>query len=303
MIKQVIFLSLALHASLDAAAVEVVPYARFDMQHVSAQIDQVQELIDARSTKRRVIGAGTALLAVLATGWLVHCYRTGTGPFAPDEQRAGVLPAGSATDLELLRGQAFADFIQHQRELRTPMGMFKYKLQEGVVFGLAAALVGFVLSRASDALPSLKNIGDRLLPLGDVHLLTAVMHDVLANSCRYERIMADHLDMQQEPQPPLVQQVIERNKRFEHAMLVLGLERIIAWGLVFASDALRPQLQELAQQTADAVNHLATAYTSSEMTSKQVQVLLSAFHVQLEQLMGVVIAIAQEHGYQTPAAA
>jgi hypothetical protein len=277
-------------SALWMAAIHARHYEYVSMLRVVEQQEIAQHILAARAKKRLitgtvVIGGGLTLAGVLA----YQCYYN-VGQFAEDVPAA---PAGTMPQpaLAAIEADYVRNLIEQQRERYTLKGMVK----SGVVNGLIAALVAFILDRARDSSALTQAFWELVFPWSDMPLLlTAIQKSSLAMK-RYEKIMLEHLAQQANgPLPSMVQEAIERNKRFEHHMLVLQIERLFGLAFAMAGEEKHNHITMLVRPLLDALNTLASSYISTDLDLPARISLVSTLRVHLEQAIGQVLEIVQD---------
>jgi len=271
-------------------------YERISNVRIAEQQTACEEII-AHRRKKRIIGAtGTGIIAAASVSWFVYKW------FKPDEQ-----PAASPVDdqhvdarYKAAEAQAMQQFAEDWKKRREFKAAVMSKMQDALAFGLASALISFVLSRSSSAFNKVLPMLDSILPMSDIPLLIAALRRVVVSGRHYQRTMLLLLEHPTNTNS-LAAEIAEKTKRFEHKQLIISLEHFAAWLACFANDMGEVCYQE-AQSTVGTLiqitNKLATMYEQETSTHAEAPELISTLCMQIEQLTSLIVPVLQELGYE-----
>lgn len=263
-------------------------YERVSMLRIVHQQEIAEQKL-AKRTKRCLVTGAVAVSSVATfAGILAYQYKTQTGWFAQEPPVAVSLDVVrvSAGELDTVR---MNEFIQHQREAYTFSGMLK----KGVVNGLIAAFVAFILARANESTGIIPGFWDTIFPWGDMPVLLPMIQKTGLVMRRYERIVLEHLQQQVALLPELVTNAIERNKRFEHGILVRQIEQLVGTVFAIGGELKHEAILTLAQPLLQAVDALGNSYKDTHLDLSAREALLSAMRVHLEQFIGQLVQVLE----------
>jgi hypothetical protein len=277
-----------------------VSYERMSTVRIAEQQTTCETTIAQRRKKRIIAATSTGIIAAASISWFVYSWLNPKGQ--------PVNTPIDANEADARRKAAEADAMQHlaedwkkQREFK---GAVVAKMQDALAFGLASALISFVLSRGGNALNKALPILDSILPMSDIPLLITALRRAVVSSRHYQRTMLLLLE-----QPlrtgSLAHEIAEKTKRFEHRQLIIALEQLAAWLACFESDMGEIGYQE-AQSTLgtlmEITSKLATIYEQGESSiaspNAEAQELIGTLRVQTEQLTSLIVPVLQELGYE-----
>ena len=263
-------------------------YEYVQMARVAQQQERGQRILSARAKRRWITGTVVVGTAATVCGVLAYQYKNKTGLFAQNQPLdMPVEITGPVLEPGVVQAHVVHDFMQQQRERYTVTGMLK----DGVINGLVAALVAFILDRARDTSSITPSFFEAIFPWDDTPVLLNGIQKMSLVMRRYERIVLEHLQQQVVLLPPLVNEAIERNKTFEHFILVQQFEQLFGLVLAMAPDAKRVEVTRSFMPLIEAMNQLANSYTDASLQLADREALLIALRFQLEQWIGVVMPL------------
>jgi hypothetical protein len=273
-------------------------YERVSVVRIAQQQENYQSMLDARHKKRIIAVSGLSLVGASGLAWLVYSWLKEDEPAAPNTEPSA--PANPQQNpIFNLQAEAVKDFIDQQREMRTATGMFRSKFTEGVAFGLAAALVSFILNRSKNALSNGQSIVERIIPLSDTPILINALYQLTVTTKHYAK-MITLLTAQEVTPGSFAATIFEKNRQLAHNQLVDGVEQFTAVCQCFENTlgkGLSQQLDLLFGQLAQLTNQLADEYELAKPDVSSITQLSQAIPLQAEHLNTLLLPFFEDLGY------